>query len=608
MAVRQEALQQDIAIEPELPRIERDGQPRTTALFIVPPFPARTYAGRTMGPDYIGANLRKSSADGSHDIKDWEILDLDIIDPDKREEVLIAKLQEKPYTLVGLSFLSFQADEAMEIAEIADKVLRERGDRETDGEGARHYTPIIVGGRGVTDAPSYAHLFPEVDFWAVGREFHQPIDATIKIAQLIKEGRVIDPEALRDILHIVYLDRTKDKVVYNMPNLLESETSALPERPLEWYFRGLERKVHHENYDFNIFEEVLNDGTTRKRKTAQVYTQTGCESSCSFCFESQRRAGKNNPIPHERSMQSVIKELYWLAKQDYEGIYFDDSTFTDNRPRALEIMKVMGKLNRRFGIVWGFNTRIDALDRELIETAIANGCVYEFEGVESLVPEVIEGVGKIRHIDNPYFPEVRNGEEYVRKTKEVFRMMRELGLTNAVFLIFGTPKAVKIGEGEGQKEQIVAASIDDDKRSIRESIWELEPDYLSFNIMRFIPDAAISTMPKYHNYRGGVMFTGGFYYSKWREQKGISVPTTDHPVYQAFESAGGRYPIPPHMTPEVCYELLAYMVKEVNTYFETTGRKITIVTDKEFEEKHLRRDERGYYHLAPFESITDEKN
>jgi len=388
-------------------------------------------------------------------------------------------------------------------------------------------------------------------------------------------------EAKKAVPGIVSFDPKSEQVIKTQPNLE-------PEHPADFYFENLERKSHHQNYDFDIFQNVAEN---RPRKTAQVYTQLGCGRYCSFCFESLRPQPKQ-----ERSIKSFIKEAVGLIRQGYEGIYFDDSTFTQDKKRALRIMQIMGKLNRKFGTVWGFNTRIDTLDEELIDTAVKNGCVYNFEGVESLVPEVIEGMGKISGKQNPDYPPVESGNDYVGRTKEVFQKMKEKGLTNAVFLIFGAPKKLEDGT-------IGAATTEDDKRSIKESIWELKPKWLSFNIMRFIPDAAISRMPKYQQYRGGQEFRGGFYHKKWRDENQILIETAEHPIYQAFESAGDRYPNPPHMTPETCYDLLKFMVDEVNEYHRQTGEQIFIRTDENFAKKYLVQNEKGFYQLANFEDI-----
>lgn len=570
----------DDVIEKEISNAEKEN-PRTTTLFIVPPFPARTFPGRTMGPDYIGSHLRETQKQGIHNIDNWEILDLDIIPQDKREEILRQKLRETPFAFIGISYLSFQANEAMEMAELCAKELKDVGDRETTGESAKNYTPIVCGGRGVTDAEDYAHLYPNIDFWVTGKNFHQPLDSVVHIAELVKNQKTLDMEARRTIPGIVSYNPGENEIIKTAPNIE-------PEYPIDSYFENIERKEYHPSYDFDIFKDEAND---RFRKTAQVYTQLGCNRYCRFCFESLR------PQPtEERSIKSFIKEAISLVRQGYEGIYFDDSTFTQNKPRALRMMQTMGKLHRRFGIVWGFNTRIDCLDEELIDTAVKNGCVYNFEGVESLNPAVIEGMGKLSGKTNPYFPPLESGEEYVQKTKEVYKIMKDEGLTTAVFLIFGGPKKT---EGDN----IESATIDDDKLSIKESIWELQPKYLSFNIMRFIPDAAISRIPQYKNYRGGQEFKGGFYYNKYRKQYYGETSTTEHPIYQAFESAGERYPIPPRMTPEVCYELLQYMVDQVNDFYKKTGQKIILRTDENFAEQYLTRGNDGIYKLVDFEKI-----
>lgn len=210
-------------------------------------------------------------------------------------------------------------------------------------------------------------------------------------------------------------------------------------------------------------------------------------------------------------------------------------------------------------------------------------------------------------------------------------------MTDSVFLIFGCPKKVPIRAGEpieenaqlifeplrdedgrtvtkdgrlvGRNYKILPATIDEDKRSIRETIWELQPDYLSFNILRFIPDSKFATAPAYKKFRGGYDFRGGFYYREWRKahfEEVKKIPKATHPIYMAFESAGDRYPQPAHMTPEVCYELLFYMVDEVNRCFRETKKKVVIVTDREFAARYLQRGKDGIYSLASFKQMSQD--
>lgn len=662
---------------------------RSKVLYITPEFPARSYNGRFMGPIYGGSFLANTAKEGLHSISDFEVLDLDTVHLTRREkqqavvgvkerhlrerklqhalrikrdEVVIKKLIEEDWAFVGLSYLSFHADEAMRIAKIADLVLENKGFR--DREKPLEYTPIVTFNRGVTHPQDYAQYYP-VDFWVPGgTRFDQPLDTTLEIAELIGRGDVADAVARKKITGIVTMDWENEGKVHNTTHEAEYR---LPTHAIDFYFENLQRVGKHDSEVYD-FDPIFRDKKTGKLlKTAQLYTQIGCGNVCYFCFESERPAEEtlqkrymSRGYPQaeaermsSRSLASVQREIETLLAEGYEAFYFDDSTFTENKQRALEFIAMMKEFHDTHGIVWGMNTRIDTLDDDIID-ALANdtGIVYQFSGVESLVPEVIEGIGKVQATANPdyaetMYPEGKTGQAYVDRTKEVYRKLRERGMTDSVFLIFGCPKRIPIEPGEPVEEEaqvifepfrdedgrplikdftgqevgklvgnkvilgryykILPATIDDDKRSIRETIWELQPDYLAFNVLRFIPDSKFATAPDYKKFRGGYDFRGGFYYRERRKahfEEVKKVPKASHPIYMAFESAGDRYPQPAHMTPEVCYELLSYMVEEVNLCYRETARKVNIVTDREFARKYLKRGKDGMYRLAPFDQMS----
>jgi len=90
------------------------------------------------------------------------------------------------------------------------------------------------------------------------------------------------------------------------------------------------------------------------------------------------------------------------------------------RKRSLKIANLMEKYHKKYGVVWGFNTRIDCLDKEILRKFKKAGCVYMFAGVESLVPEVLAGMNKIiPGLNKDYPPVCRTPEDYIKRTKNL---------------------------------------------------------------------------------------------------------------------------------------------------------------------------------------------
>ena len=236
------------------------------------------------------------------------------------------------------------------------------------------------------------------------------------------------------------------------------------------------------------------------------------------------------------------------------------------------------------GFEWGCNTRVDAVDEKLLYIMKDSGCVYMFCGVESGVPEVLLGMNKTRDPKN-----------YLLSAKHVYKTMSEAGLPSSVFLIFGAAKRVI----KDDKPIFIPDDLEDAKKSIEFAI-SLEPNYLSMNVLRLLPGVPFSCSEKFASIRpNGEIVHGGHYDEKWYESKYLKDLRSKHEIYRAFEGRGSVNP--PHMTPEVCYKILEFAVKEVNKAKEK-GLNIKIVTDPSFSEKYLEIKD-GKYVLAPFEKI-----
>ncbi len=525
-------------------------------LFFVPPFPARTYPGKTMGQDYLAGTLVKSG----HEV---EIIGLDVLGTGLVE----SSIGEFNPDMVGISYLSFQTDNAVQVANKVHELLAAKGRR---GKQRSDYVPIVMGGAGAENSHEIIEFYENIEAWCYGEGFNVITD----IVDAALNGNFF--EARKSIRGISFFDFGDNKAVRNPP--------ALPTENLDEY---LPLRLHHyREYDF---DEIFGS-----RKTAQMMTSIGCRSACFFCHESVK--GKRL---RERSVESVRQELYRLVEEGYRAVYFDDSTFTQNRERALWIIEVLGALHKEHGIVWGFNTRVDCLDFELIKRIKESGCAYMFAGVESLIPEVLLGMNKISQSNFDYLPIVKTPEEYIERARKVYTWMGEAGLVKSCFLIFGGPKFIKTQGGGSYGIE----SFEDAKKTIEQAVYELNPEYISINVLRFIPNSIFAVSRKFAGLRGSEnVIHGGYYSAEYKATHGISMHALDHPIYLAYESASNYYPIPPHMTPEYCYQILDYLVKTINEKNAKSQLKTKLVTDKEFW-RYLKRGEYGTYALARFEEM-----
>lgn len=165
---------------------------------------------------------------------------------------------------------------------------------------------------------------PALDFVA-RKEF----DFTIKD---IAEGSPLD-----ETVGISYRNRDKNEIVHG------------PERPLLMDMDQLPFVVNA--YKRNLTIEKYYIGYL-KHPYISLYTGRGCISRCTFCLWPQTIGGHRY---RGRSPEHVYEEMK-LAKAlfpDVKEFFFDDDTFTDNRPRAEEIARKLKTL----GITWSCNAK-----------------------------------------------------------------------------------------------------------------------------------------------------------------------------------------------------------------------------------------------------------
>jgi len=119
-----------------------------------------------------------------------------------------------------------------------------------------------------------------------------------------------------------------------------------------------------------------------------LYTGRGCPAQCTFCLWPQTIGGHSY---RTRSPESVYEEMK-LAKQLFPQVkefFFDDDTFTADRPRAEAIAKLLGTL----GITWSCNSRAN-VPYETLKIMKDNGLRLLLTGFESGNAQILRKIKK----------------------------------------------------------------------------------------------------------------------------------------------------------------------------------------------------------------------
>lgn len=153
-------------------------------------------------------------------------------------------------------------------------------------------------------------------------------------------------------------------------------------------------------------------------KGALLLTTRGCPFSCSYC-------GCNLIFGRKlrfRSLACIEREVAYLkARFGIEGVWIVDDTFTVNKGHCLAVAQVL----KRYGLVWGCQSRVDTIDDGMMSAMRACGCAQIDFGVESGSQRILDDIiGKRITI-----PQVR----------DAFRLARKHGVRTLANFMVGLP-------------------------------------------------------------------------------------------------------------------------------------------------------------------------
>jgi radical SAM superfamily enzyme YgiQ (UPF0313 family) len=150
-----------------------------------------------------------------------------------------------------------------------------------------------------------------------------------------------------------------------------------------------------------------------------ISTSRGCPSACSFCA-SPSFWGRS---VRTRSPASVVDEFLFLKNQ-LGMLYLSlrDDTFTADRRRTIELCRLL--LERKAGMFWNCQTRVETVDEEVLSWMKRAGCECVQLGVESGSPRILQQLGKRITPD---------------QVKAACDAVHRAGLQLSVYLIAGVP-------------------------------------------------------------------------------------------------------------------------------------------------------------------------
>jgi hopanoid biosynthesis associated radical SAM protein HpnJ len=153
-----------------------------------------------------------------------------------------------------------------------------------------------------------------------------------------------------------------------------------------------------------------------------LYTGRGCRSRCTFCLWPQTVGGHRY---RTRSVANVLAEAALATKlfPQMKELFFDDDTFTDDRPRAEAIARGLGTL----GLTWSCNAKAN-VPRNTLKVLRDNGLRLLLVGYESGDQQILINVKKGLRVE---------------RARRFAADCRDLGITVHGTFILGLPGETK---------------------------------------------------------------------------------------------------------------------------------------------------------------------
>lgn len=248
---------------------------------------------------------------------------------------------------------------------------------------------IVVGGPQITAFPqdSLSHEFIDLGIYGEGEE------TMLEVAQAYFKGADI-----QDIKGTVV--RKNGRVFVNKPRPLIKDLDRLS-------FPAIDLLPYH-----------LYRALTVRNPFYTMIASRGCPYRCAFC--SQIYFGNRLRL---RSAENVASEMeYYVKKKGAKELVMFDETFTINREFTLGLCRLIRERGLHFE--WNIRTRVDTLDRKVLEALKGAGCQVIHLGIESGSEKILQAMRK----------------GITRKQiRETIHMAREIGIETRGYFMLGYP-------------------------------------------------------------------------------------------------------------------------------------------------------------------------
>jgi hypothetical protein len=133
-------------------------------------------------------------------------------------------------------------------------------------------------------------------------------------------------------------------------------------------------------------------GTNCGYNSLNIAASRGCHGECSFCFIHRFYGCSQRRVRPVVSLEQELKTR--LARRSIDSLYFIDPSFIGQGRKERERIVAISRLAKDHGLPFGFETRVDSVNEELMTTLAINGANSVFLGIESGCDAVLQRIGK----------------------------------------------------------------------------------------------------------------------------------------------------------------------------------------------------------------------
>jgi radical SAM superfamily enzyme YgiQ (UPF0313 family) len=219
------------------------------------------------------------------------------------------------------------------------------------------------------------------------------------------ESTIVEAVESKKIENIAGTAFHKKRLILNKPRPLISDLDTLP-FPTNTFSEG--------------YAKFYPIGNLPKAKFGFILGSRGCPFSCTYCSPTLRVSyGKKMRY---RSIENVLDEIASMVSGGVNAIFFVDDLFTFNKKWVMDLCD--GIIERGIRIPWLVQTRVDLVDKKMLEKMREAGCSTFCVGIES-------GCDRILNITN---------KKMTRDTIiSSFKMLKEFGFLISAYFIIGNP-------------------------------------------------------------------------------------------------------------------------------------------------------------------------